>query len=89
MKNKCAHAEKRRSGDYNKIGHDFLELMAKILRPLNVQADCSALPDDEMKLAARRTMEDTADCLLLQFRASNGVLRFEQSCRIRISQSLC
>jgi hypothetical protein len=29
MKNKCAHAEKHRSGDYNKIGHDFLELMAE------------------------------------------------------------
>jgi hypothetical protein len=29
MNNKRAHAEKRRSGDYNKISHDFLGLMVQ------------------------------------------------------------
>jgi hypothetical protein len=81
--------EKRRGGDHNKVIHDFLELMMEILGPLNVQADCSAISTDEMKFSARRTMEDTADCLLSYFRGSNGVLTIRTIYSIGISQLLC
>jgi hypothetical protein len=41
---------------------------------VDVQGDCSPLATDEMKLAARQTMEDTPDYLLSHFRGSDGVL---------------
>jgi len=38
MKHKRADTEKRRSGDYNKISHDFLGLMVQILEQWKAQA---------------------------------------------------
>jgi hypothetical protein len=54
MNNKRAHAEKRRSGDYNKVSHDFPELILESPAQLNSNSHCSALPIQKIEFARRR-----------------------------------
>jgi hypothetical protein len=64
INNKRAHAEKRRSSDYNKVSHNFLELIVESPAQLHSKTHWSALSIREIELAGRRITETPQTALL-------------------------